>query len=37
LEGGVGYEYWKNKFGNNAATTAGAEAKSPFVFATVYF
>lgn len=28
---GVGYEYWKNKFGNNSANTPGTEANTPFV------
>lgn len=28
---GVGYEYWKNKFGNSSANTSGTEANTPFV------
>lgn len=28
---GVGYEYWKNKFGNNSANTPGTEANTTFV------
>jgi nucleoside-specific outer membrane channel protein Tsx len=28
---GVGYEYWKNKFGNNSANTPGTEANAPFL------
>ncbi|MGV8889287.1 MAG: hypothetical protein ACOH2P_14850 [Pseudomonas sp.] len=28
---GVGYEYWKNKFGNNSANTPGTEANTPFL------
>lgn len=31
LFAGVGYEYWKNKFGNNSANTPGTEANTPFL------
>ncbi len=31
LFAGVGYEYWKNKFGNNSAYTPGTEANTPFL------
>jgi nucleoside-specific outer membrane channel protein Tsx len=39
---GVGYEYWKNKFGNNTTATGagagpGATAKTPFVKAEYHF
>ena len=34
---GAGYEWWKNKFGNNSATTPGAFAKTPFVKAEYHF
>ncbi|MDN0083125.1 hypothetical protein QU487_10220 [Crenobacter sp. SG2305] len=28
---GVGYEYWRNKFGNSSADTPGTKANTPFV------
>lgn len=31
LFAGVGYEYWKNKFGNSSANTPGTEANTPFL------
>lgn len=31
LFAGAGYEYWKNKFGNNSANTPGTEANTPFL------
>ena len=34
---GAGYEYWKNKFGNDASTVPGAFAKTPFVKAEYHF
>jgi nucleoside-specific outer membrane channel protein Tsx len=34
---GAGYEYWKNKFGNDGSTVAGATAKTPFVKAEYHF
>lgn len=34
---GAGYEYWKNKFGNDASTAPGAFAKTPFVKAEYHF
>ena len=39
LKLGVGYEYWKNKFGNTYSSTAnpGALAKTPFMKAEYHF
>lgn len=39
FRGGVGYEYWKNKFGNDASGAAGsgAFAKTPMVRAEYHF
>jgi nucleoside-specific outer membrane channel protein Tsx len=37
VEGGVGLEYWLNKFGNDATKVVGSEAVSPFVFVSFYF
>jgi nucleoside-specific outer membrane channel protein Tsx len=42
LKVGAGYEYWKNKFGNNTTATGagagpGATAKTPFVKAEYHF
>jgi hypothetical protein len=37
IEGGVGLEYWVNKFGNDHTVVVGSEAVSPFVFVSFYF
>jgi len=37
LEVGVAYEYWSNKFGNDANTTVGALANTPQVIGRVHF
>ncbi|MBV8168106.1 MAG: hypothetical protein JO021_15020 [Alphaproteobacteria bacterium] len=37
IEGGVGLEYWVNKFGNDHTKVVGSEAVSPFVFTSIYF
>lgn len=34
---GAGYEWWKNKFGNDSATVAGAFAKTPYIKAEYHF
>ena len=34
---GVEYQYWKNKFGNNGSSVAGATAKTPMVRAEYHF
>jgi hypothetical protein len=34
---GVGYEYWRNKYGENAAITPNADQHLPFVEAAVHF
>jgi nucleoside-specific outer membrane channel protein Tsx len=34
---GAGYEYWKNKFGNNSANVQGAFAKTPYLKAEYHF
>jgi hypothetical protein len=37
VEGGVGLEFWENKFGNDHTKVPGSEAVSPFVFVSFYF
>lgn len=37
LKVGVGYEYWRNKFGNDHVTVAGAEANAYFVEVAYHF
>ncbi len=37
IEGGIGFEYWLNKFGNDHATVTGSQAYTPFLFASLYF
>jgi hypothetical protein len=34
---GVGYEYWRNKFGVDARTTPGAKASTPLLLAEYHF
>jgi hypothetical protein len=34
---GAGYEWWKNKFGNNSASAPGAFAKTPYIKAEYHF
>jgi nucleoside-specific outer membrane channel protein Tsx len=34
---GLEYQYWENKFGNNAANVVGATAKTPMVRAEYHF
>ncbi|MEX8520855.1 MAG: outer envelope protein [Leptothrix sp. (in: b-proteobacteria)] len=37
VKAGVGIEYWKNKFGNDSATTAGAKQTTPMLLAQYSF
>jgi nucleoside-specific outer membrane channel protein Tsx len=37
FKAGAGYEWWKNKFGNNSANVPGAFAQTPFVRVEYHF